>query len=297
MNDRPALEDLAAFAEIAAQRSFRKAADALGLSPSTLSHRVKALETGMGVRLLHRTTRAVAPTEAGAALLARLRPVLADLDAALAEAGGVGAAPTGTLRINAGPQAARALMEIVPAFLARYPGMALDLVTEGRLVDITAEGFDAGIRLAEAVPSDMIAVKLGGDMRFLSVASPTYLAAHPAPATPDDLKHHACIRQRLPSGKPYRWEFARNGAEIAVDVPGSLTLDDSQLMAEAAAAGLGIAYLPDRTAQPFLDSGALVTVLEDWCPRIPGLMLYYPGHRLVPPGLRALVGVIRADKS
>ena len=184
-------------------------------------------------------------------------------------------------------------MEIVPTFLARYPGMALDLVTEGRLVDITAEGFDAGIRLGEAVPSDMIAVKLGGDMRFLSVASPTYLAAHKAPATPDDLKHHACIRQRLPSGKPYRWEFARNGAEIAVDVPGSLTLDDSQLMAEAAAAGLGIAYLPDRTAQPFLDSGAVVTVLEDWCPRIPGLMLYYPGHRLVPPGLRALVGVVR----
>ena len=294
MNSRPAIGDLTAFAAIAAHRSFRKAADELGLSPSTLSHMMRTLEASMGVRLLHRTTRSVSATEAGARLAARLHPVLRDLDLALQEVQVFGAGPSGTIRLNASEVAARLLLQsVVPTFLQRYPEMSLDLVTEGRLIDIVAEGFDAGIRLGEAVPQDMIAVRFGGGVRFVAVASPSYLAAHGAPRTPDDLQAHACIRFRLPSGKPYRWEFRKHGQELVVDVPGALILDHMQLMVEAAADGLGIAYVSDRSAQPHIDSEALATVLDDWCPAIPGLFLYYPGHRLVPPGLRAFIDVLK----
>jgi len=294
MNAKPDLSELKAFAAIAAHRSFRKAADELALSASTLSHMMRTLEQNMGVRLLHRTTRSVAPTEAGAHLLARLGPVLRDLDQALDEVNAFRERPSGVLRINAGEPAARQLLsKVVPAFLARYPDMALDLVTEGKLVDIVADGFDAGIRLGEAVPQDMVAVRFGGDIRFVAVASPAYLAQHPALATPDDLRGHACIRIRMPSGKSYRWEFARHGQEIVIDTPGALTLDDLGLMAQAAVQGLGIAYMPDLVARPHLVSGALVGVLEDWCPAIPGLFLYYPGHRHVPPGLQAFIAVLR----
>jgi DNA-binding transcriptional LysR family regulator len=235
----------------------------------------------------------VAPTEAGATLLTRLDPVLRDLDAALdmlAEARG----PSGALRINANRAAARLLLrEVVPDYLARYPEVELDLVTEGRLVDIVEQGFDAGVRLGEAVPRDMVAIRLTDDLRFLAVASPSYLAKHAPPVVPDDLRRHRCIRQRLPSGKRYRWEFARRGDEIAIDPPGHLTLDDSELMVEAAADGLGVAFTPESYARPLLDSGRLVTVLEDWCPRVAGLMLYYPGHRLVPSALRAFIDLVK----
>lgn len=294
MNDRPALGDLMALAAIVTHRSFRKAADELGVSPSTLSHMMRTLELKMGVRLLNRTTRSVSPTVAGERLVARLQPVLRELDLALEEVDAVRSRPSGSLRINASEPAARLLMQsVVPAFLARYPDMSVDLVTEGRLVDIVAAGFDAGVRLGEALPQDMIAVRFGGTVRFLAVASPAYLAGHNVPLAPDDLKDHACIRVRLPSGKLYRWEFEKHGQQLTVDVPGPLTLDHPGMMAEAAADGMGIAYVPDRAAQPFIDSGKLVTVLDDWCPSIPGLFLYYPGHRHVPSGLKAFVDMLR----
>ena len=294
MNDRPALGDLMALAAIVTHRSFRKAADELGVSPSTLSHMMRTLELKMCVRLLNRTTRSVSPTEAGERLVARLQPVLRELDLALEEVDAVRSRPSGSLRINASEPAARLLMQsVVPAFLARYPDMSVDLVTEGRLVDIVAAGFDAGVRLGEALPQDMIAVRFGGTVRFLAVASPAYLAGHNVPLAPDDLKDHACIRVRLPSGKLYRWEFEKHGQQLTVDVPGPLTLDHPGMMAEAAADGMGIAYVPDRAAQPFIDSGKLVTVLDDWCPSIPGLFLYYPGHRHVPSGLKAFVDMLR----
>ena len=294
MNSKPALSDLAAFASIVAHRSFRKAADELGLSPSTLSHLIRTLEANMGVRLLNRTTRSVAPTEAGERLAARLMPLIRDFDRALEEVDDHRGVPRGTLRINASEIAARVLLQsVVPTFLKRFPEMSLDLVTEGRLIDIVAEGFDAGIRLGEAVPLDMIGVRFGGKARFLAVASPDYLAGHPLPLTPDDLKDHACIRFRLRSGKLFRWEFERHGQEIHVDVGGALILDHLDLMAEAAAQGLGIAYVAERAAVPFLQTGRLVAVLEDWCPPIPGLYLYYPGHRHVPPGLRAFIDVLK----
>lgn len=287
---KPTLNDLAAFAAVAEHRSFRKAADRLGVSRSALSHALRGLERNLGVRLLNRTTRSLSPTDAGARLLARLGPVLRDLDDALDALADVRGEPSGRLRINASKGAARFLVRrIVPGFLARYPHVELDLVCEGRLVDIVEQGFDAGIRLGEAVPQDMVAVRLTGDTRFLAVASPTYLASRPPPDTPDDLRSHRCIRQRLPSGKRYRWEFEKHGEELAIEAPGALTLDDNDLMAEAAAAGLGIAFVPESFAQDLIRTGQLVTVLEDWCPWIPGLTLYYPGHRHVPSPLRAFI--------
>jgi len=291
---RPTLNDLAAFAAVAEQRSFRKAADGLGVSPSALSQALTGLERNLGVRLLNRTTRSVSLTDAGSRLLKRLRPLLTDLDAALDAVAEVRGGPSGRLRINASRGAAQVLLRrIVPRFLARYPDVELDIVCEGRLVDIVELGFDAGVRLAEAVPRDMVAVKVGGDVRFLAVASPAYLKDRPPPATPDELQNHRCIAQRLPSGKRYRWEFGKHGEDITVDISGALTLDDSDLLVEAAADGIGIAFVPESSARALLDAGKLVTVLEDWCPWIPGLTLYYPGNRHVPSALRAFIDVVR----
>lgn len=294
MNSRPDLPALQAFLLVASRRSFRQAADELGMSPSTLSHMLRALEEKTGVRLLNRTTRSVSPTEAGERLMVRLTPVLQDLEAALGVLDDFRQQPGGTLRINASEQAVRLLLErVVPAFSARYPQIALDLISDGRLVDIVEAHCDAGIRLLEDVPQDMIAVPFGPSVRFIAVASPDYIARAGAPQVPDDLRQHRCIRFRLPSGKRYRWEFSRRGQEAVIDVPGTLTLDHPGLMAAAAAAGLGIAYGPDRELQPLMASGALVQVLSDWSPPWPGLALYYPGHRHVPAALRALIEEVR----
>ena len=279
---------------VAEHRSFRRAADLLGITRSTLSHAVRGLEDSVGARLLHRTTRSVSLTEAGERLLGRLDPLMSDLDAALEEVAGEQGHTTGTLRINGGENAIRLLLQtVVPEFLARYPGVELDLVADGRLVDIVQQGFDAGVRLGEAVPKDMVAVRLGPDMRFLAVASPEYLAAHPAPKTPDALTQHQCIRQRLPSGKRYRWEFLKRRQEVAMDVPGALTLDNNQLIVEAAMDGLGIAYVPEPYARAALHDGRLVPVLEDWCPTIPGLFLYFPRTRHMSTSLRAFIDMVR----
>ncbi|MGO4198650.1 LysR family transcriptional regulator [Rhizobium sp. YAF28] len=293
MSYRPTLDDLNAFSAIVTHSSFRKAAGELGLSPSTLSHMMRNMEARMGVRLLHRTTRSVAATEAGEMLLDRLKPVLRDLDLALDAVGEFGGQPSGTLRINASEIAARVLLNAtIPLFLERYPGISLDIVTENRLVDIVGDGFDAGIRLRESVPLDMIAVEFGGEARFLAVASSAYLKNHKRPRTPEDLKRHRCIRLRMPSGKLYRWEFEKHGQEMTIEVSGALTLDHVELMAEAAVKGLGIAYVPERVARPYLASGEIISVLDDWCPSIPGLCLYYPGHRHVPQSLRAFISVL-----
>ncbi len=289
----PSLAELNALALIVSHRSFRKAASELGLSASTLSHMMRTLEANLGVRLLNRTTRSVAPTAVGERLVARLTPLMHGFALALEEVNEFRDSPSGVLRISASEPAARVLMEhVVPTFLERYPNMAIDLKTDGRLIDIVAEGFDAGIRLGESVPQDMIAVRLAPDTCFMTVASPGYLARHAAPVTPDDLREHQCICIRMPSGTPYRWEFEQHGQPMTLEVSGNLTLDNLEIMADAAARGLGIAYLPEHTAGRYLRDGQLVQVLEDWSPRVPGLFLYYPGHRHVPGGLRALIEVV-----
>lgn len=296
---RPSLNDLAAFAAVANYQSFRRAADVMGVSRSALSHAIIALEGKLAVQLFNRTTRSVSLTQAGARLLARLDPVLQDLDQALDTLSEERGTPSGSLRINANKSGARILLtDVVPRFLDLYPDVELDLVSEGRLVDIVEQGFDAGIRLLEAVPKDMVAVKFGGDVRFIAVAAPSYLEGRATPHTPDDLDAHCCIRQRLPSGKRYRWEFSKRGAEVAIDVQGNLTLDDNDLLVQAAVDGRGIAYVPDHFALPFLTSGQLRTVLDEWCPPTPGLALYYPSSRHMPSPLRAFINLLReVDRS
>lgn len=291
---KPTLTDLKAFQAVAEHRSFRRAADLMGVSRSSLSHTMRTLEQRLGTRLLHRTTRSVSLTESGERLLLRLSPLLSDLESVLEDASSDEGKITGRLRINGSEGAVRLLLQtVVPRFLALHDGVELDLVAEGRLVDIVEQGFDAGVRLREAVPQDMIAIPVGHELRFLAVASPDYLGGRAAPKTPDDLAYHQCIRQRLPSGKLYRWEFQQHGQDVAVDVPGALTLDSSQLMVEAAVDGLGIAYVPESYAHAYLRDGRLVTVLEAWCPHIPGLYLYYPNNRHVPPSLRAFIDLLR----
>lgn len=294
MTKAPPLSDLMAFATVARHRSFSRAAAEIGVSRSAISHTLRMLEQRLGLRLFNRTTRSVALTEAGTELLSRLAPLLGDLEVIFGDLEARRGKPSGILRINAPESAARLLMQqVVPEFLTTYPRMRLDLASEGRFVDIVAQGFDAGVRLAEAVPQDMIAIPFGGALRFLAVASPAYLDAHPAPTAPSELSAHRCIRQRLPGGSLYHWEFERGGRTQIVDVSGVLTLDHSGMMVEAAAAGMGIAYVPETVAWENLRSGALVPILEDWCPRGPGLCLYYPGRRHVPAGLRAFTEVLR----
>lgn len=294
MTITPPLPDLMAFATVARHRSFSRAAAEMGVSRSALSHTLRILEQRLDMRLFNRTTRSVALTDGGAELLSRLVPVLGDLETifdALAERLGE---PSGVLRINGPETAIRLLMKsVAPEFLARYPQMRLDLAADGRFIDIVAQGFDAGIRLADAVSLDMIAVPFGGALRFVAVASPDYLATHPAPIDPDGLRLHRCIRQRLPSGKLYQWEFEKAGGLQTVDVPGVLTLDHNGMMVEAAIAGMGIAYVPETAAVEALVQGKLVLVLEEWCPPASGLCLYYPGRRHVPAGLRAFIDVLR----
>jgi DNA-binding transcriptional LysR family regulator len=289
------LPELRAFVIVAQQRSFRRAADLAGVSRSSLSHALRGLERRLGTRLLHRTTRSVALTEAGERLLSRLAPMLREMDDMLGAVGGDGIVVGGALRISANEGGARWLLQnAVPEFLRRHPRVSLELLTDGRLIDIVAEGFDAGVRLREAIPQDMIAVPFGGDTRFIAVAAPAYVAEHGAPDTPRDLQAHRCIRQRLPSGKAYRWEFARDDQEVAIEVPGGLTLDNSALMVEAAVAGLGVAFVPELYARAALDAQRLITLLDDWSPPCPGLCLYYSRNRHPPAALRAFVEVVRA---
>lgn len=287
------LTELEAVLAVARRRSFRAAADELSVSTSALSHAVAALEARIGVRLFNRTTRSVSLSEAGAQFVQTVAPALATIQTALDQAGSFRDTPSGTLRINTSAGAARQVMPVFIAFLQRYPEMKLDIVTEGRLVDIVVEGFDAGIRLIDTVPQDMIAVPFGESQRFALVGSPEYFSRHKPPRTPADLARHRCIRSRMPSGVIYQWEFERRGEVVRVDGEGALTLDEPNLMLAAARAGLGLAYLTEWNVNADLEAGTLVRVLEDWTPALDGLCLYYPGRRHVPAGLRALIETIR----
>jgi len=288
------LADLKAFLLVARHRSFQQAANELGVSRSSLSHAMRGLESQLGVRLLHRTTRSVSLTEEGAALLQRIVPLLNQLDTALDATRFRPQELHGTLRINANEGGARWLLaHVFDSFLQAHPQVVLDIVTEGRLVDIVAEGFDAGVRLAESVPLDMIAVPFGGPIRFIAIASPHYLNNAGIPQSPADLLQHRCIAQRLPSGKRYRWEFVQQGKPLTLNVPGNLCLDNSALMVEAVIKGLGIAYVPEPYAREAINNGLAQQVLSPFSPPIAGLCLYYSGHRQIPATLKAFIAAIR----
>jgi DNA-binding transcriptional LysR family regulator len=284
---------LEAVLAVARCHSFRRAANELGISTTALSNAVAGLEARLGVRLFHRTTRSVSLTEAGEHFVARITPALSEIRGAMEETTLHRLSPIGTLRINASLGAARMVFApIVLAYLGRYPDMKVEIVTEGRMVDIVAEGFDAGIRLGDMVPQDMVRIPIGGDLQMAVVGSPAHFSRYPLPTSPADLAEHPCVRARFPSGAPSRWEFTHHGEPLNIEVSGPLTLDDPGLMREAALAGVGLAYLAEWYVRDDLAPGRLVRVLQDWTPSYRGLALYYPPGKQLPAGLRALVDLI-----
>jgi len=291
----PDLHELDAFAAVARHRSFRKAADERGVSASALSHALRGLEERLGVRLLHRTTRSVTPTEAGQRLLARLAPALREVADALADVTALQSEPAGTLRLNVPRPAAQLLLgPMLAGFVAAYPRVQIEVVTDDSLADIVGDGFDAGIRFGESLAGDMVAVPIGPPQRFVCTAAPGYLASHGVPQAPHELLRHACIARRFPSGNRYAWEFQADGKPLAIEVTGPLVFDDDALMVQAAKDGAGIAYVYEAMVSDDLAAGRLVSILDDWSAAPSRFFLYYSGRRQLPAALRALVDFIRA---
>ncbi len=288
------LTHLAAFAAVARHRSFRRAGAELTLSTSAVSYAIRALEERLGVGLFHRTTRSVALTEAGQRLLDRLQPALGQVHDALEEMNHFRAAPAGLLRINATRAAVHTqLGPRLASFLRAHPDVRLEVAQDDGLVDIVAEGYDAGVRLHEFVPEDMVAVPLGPPLRGLIVASPAYLRERDVPQHPRELVDHECVRFRFASGHLYKWQFERDGQALDIDVPGRLTLGDQHTILQAVLDGLGLAYVLEDAARPCLEDGRLVAVLQDWSEPFAGWVLYYPRQRQMSSALRAFVDMLR----
>ncbi len=292
---RNELNDLMAFAAVARERSFTRAAAMLGMSPSALSHAMRGLEERLGVRLLARTTRSVAPTEAGERLLQSLNPALADIENGLEALTEWRDNPSGTVRITTFAYAARmVLLPKLPAFLLANPDIRVEVNIEDGLTDIVAAGFDAGIRLGEAVAKDMIAVRVGPELRTVVVGTPSYFERFSPPLTPYDLERHACIGYRLTtSGGLLPWEFEKDGKEINIRTSGPLVANDGDLPAAAVRAGVGLGYIMEHDVADEIADGTLVQVLKDWCPSYPGFHLYHPSRRQSPPALRALIAALK----
>ncbi|MTV38124.1 LysR family transcriptional regulator [Duganella radicis] len=289
------LSHLAVFAAVARHGSFRKAAAELALSASAVSYAVRTLEDRLGVGLFNRTTRSVALTEAGKHLLERLQPALGGVNLALEEMNMFRASPAGTLRINSSRDAAVMVIgPLIRRYLDAYPDISLDIVSDDGLIDIVERGFDLGIRYEEHVPEDMIAVPVWPAQRFVVVGSPEYFERHGVPRHPDDLARHNCVRYRFPRGNYYKWELGKGDIKLEVGVPGRLSVGDSQLALRAALDGVAITFLPEFRLLPFIASGQLVCVLEDWCPPTTGLMMYYPRQRRMSSALRAFIDMARA---
>lgn len=291
------LNQLVAFAAVANERSFTRAAVKLGVSQSALSHTIRALEQRLELRLLARTTQSVAPTAAGAALLKDLSPALEQIDRALDTARSVRHRPAGRLRIVTSRSAARmVLLPKLSAFAEAYPEVTLDVATVTGPVDIVAGEFDAGLQLGEFIQKDMIAVRVSRPLRLAAVATPGYFAAHGRPREPKDLNAHRCITLRLPGG-PYRWEFAQGRKTVTVGVNGPLVVDDTSLVIEAVLAGAGIGLAFEEQVADYIAQHRLARVLSDWCPPFPGFYLYYPSRQHQPAALGALVDALRLSET
>ena len=292
---RQNINDLLAFRAVARERSFTRAAAQMGVSPSALSHTIRALEERIGVRLLTRTTRSVAPTEAGERLLATIGPRFDEIEAELAALSELRDKPAGTIRITTGIHAAETVLW--PAFaklLPSYPDIKIELSVNAGFVDIVAERFDAGVRLGETIAQDMVAVAIGPEMRMAAVAAPSYFEVHKRPRTPAELASHHCINLRFPTrGGLYAWEFEKHGRALNVHVEGQVIVNEVALAKQAALDGSGIAYLPDDYVQGEIDGDLLVRVLEDWCPPFPGYHLYYPSRRQQSPAFALIVEALR----
>ncbi len=292
---RQTIDDLVAFLAVARERSFTRAAAQVGVSQSALSHTIRGLEERLGLRLLTRTTRSVAPTEAGERLIGAVGPRLDEIEAELAALSALRDKPAGAIRITAGESSAQTILwPAVAKLLPDYPDIKIEIVVDQGLVDIVTERFDAGVRIGEQVAKDMIAVRIGPDMSMAVVTAPSYLAARGVPGTPHDLTEHSCVNLRLPTyGGLYAWEFEKDGHELKVRVEGQLVVNTNGLRLEAALAGLGLAYLPEEHVRDALARGALVRVLADWCPPFPGYHLYYPSRRQPTPAFALLLEALR----
>ncbi|RWI11289.1 MAG: LysR family transcriptional regulator [Mesorhizobium sp.] len=287
---RTHLSQLAVLATVAQCGSFRGAARELAIAPSAVSHAVSSLEARVGVRLLARSTRSVAPTEEGAQLLERLRPALSEIDLALESALEARDRPAGNLRLTVPRTAAHlALTPRLGAFASAYPDIVLEIVIEDRFTDVVEGGFDAGVRLGESLQRDMIAVRIGPNLRGAVVGAPSYFATMPRPRHPHDLAGHRCLRFRFSSGILYRWGFEKDGEEIELAVQGPLILDEDHLIANAAIDGAGLAFVFEDYVRDAIADGKLIRVLEDWCPPFDGFFVYYPSRRQMRPALRAFV--------
>jgi DNA-binding transcriptional LysR family regulator len=295
MNARQNINDLFAFLAVAKERSFTKAAAKLGVSQSALSHTVRGLEERLGLRLLTRTTRSVSPTQTGERLLRSVGPRLDEITAELAAVSELREKPAGTIRITTGEHAAEAILwPALSKLLPQYPDIDVELIIDYGLTDIVSERYDAGVRLGEQVAKDMIAVRIGPDMRMAVVGAPSYFARRPRPKKPQDLTAHDCINLRLPTyGGLYAWEFGKNGRELKVRVEGQLVFNNIALRLNAALAGLGLAYLPEDIVKVHLTKRRLVRVLADWCPTFSGYHLYYPSRRQHTPAFTLLVDALR----
>ncbi|WP_213737559.1 LysR family transcriptional regulator [Bradyrhizobium sp. dw_411] len=291
---RTGLPELNAVIAVARYGSFRAAAIDLGMSTTAFSHSIAKLEAGLGVRLFNRTTRSVSLTDAGRTFVERVGPALAEIHDAMEVVRSQQEKPSGVLRINVAlPAAQEILSPLVLEFLRRYPDVEIDLVTEGRLIDIVASGFDLGVRVYDLVPGDMIAVPLGRPQRYAVVGSPSYFANRKNPRTPADLLSHSCVRVRLPNGAHYRWQFEKNAESLQIDVRGPIMLDDGGLARTVALEGLGLIFIHEYSVLTDIADGRLVRVLEDWTPPFPGLCLYYPGRRNQSAAVRALVALAK----
>jgi DNA-binding transcriptional LysR family regulator len=292
---RQNIDDLLALRAVAQERSFTRAAARIGVSPSALSHRIRGLEERLGVRLLTRTTRSVAPTEAGERLLAAIGPLFDGIDAELAALSELRDKPAGTIRITTGIDAVQTILwPVLARLLPEYPDVHVELSVNAGFVDIVAERFDAGVRLGETVAQDMVAVRIGPEMRMAAVASPSYFAANRPPKTPHDLSGHNCINLRFPTlGGLYAWEFEKGGRAVNVRVEGQLIVNDIALALQAALDGSGIAYLPEDYVRSEIGGGRLKRVLADWSPPFPGYHLYYPSRRHQSPAFALLVEALR----
>lgn len=287
--------DLAAFAIVAREKSFTRAAAKLRVSPSALSQTVRNLEERLGLRLLARTTRSVAPTEAGERLLRTIAPRFEEIETELAALSELRDKPAGTVRITAGEHAAISVLQpALKSFLPIYPDINVEIIVDYALTDIVAEGYDAGVRMGEQVAKDMIAVPIGPHLRMAVVASPSYFEQHPLPRRPEDLAAHNCINSRLPTyGGLFAWGLENNGREVKVRGEGQLVFNSLSMRLTSALDGLGIAYLPEDQVLTHIAEGRLVRVLEDWCPAFPGYHLYYPSRRQQSPALALLADILR----